>query len=291
MNEQAKKLHRPSPALWLALTLGDWLIIAACFWASHAIGALWAYWLASLVIGNRIHAIGIMGHDGSHYTVSRNRKWNDILTAGLTFWPTAISLRAYRKFHNKHHRNVGTTDDPEYIHKRWADPEFELPMTPVRFVIYLVKDLAGHATVDVVRLMRLLKPERLQDLTGPLLVQSAFWVICLTTRQYWILALWYFSLCTSFWAYFRLRVWIEHVGTTETHRVALTWWQQVLFAPHWTALHYEHHRWPGVPCWNLRAARALDNSMPIWTTRQLIDFYLPKSRSATVERTGAAAAR
>lgn len=279
MNERAKKLHRPSTVKWLALIGSDWLIIAACFWASHRAGTLLAYWVASLIIGNRIHAVGIMGHDGSHYTAAKSHFWNDVLTAGLAFWPTAISLRAYRKFHNKHHRRVGTADDPEFIHKNWASPSFELPMTPLRLAGWLVRDLVGLAVIDLVRLMRLLKPERLADLTAPLIVQALFWSLCLVTRQYWILGLWYFSLCSSFWACFRLRVWIEHVGTLETHRVKLSFWQALLFAPHWTAYHYEHHKWPGVPCWKLPTARTIDDTVPVMSLRQLIDFYLAKSRS------------
>jgi hypothetical protein len=91
---------------------------------------------------------------------------------------------------------------------------------------------------------------------------------------YWpVIALWFGALATSYWAFFHLRMWIEHVGTDGTHRVYLSWWQRLLFAPHNTWYHYEHHRWPSVPCHLLPRARLLDQTVPIVTWSELLRHY------------------
>ena len=46
---------------------------------------------------------------------------------------------------------------------------------------------------------------------------------------------------------FRLRLWLEHQGTPETHRLHLNFWQAALLAPHNSWLHWEHHTWPTIP--------------------------------------------
>jgi fatty acid desaturase len=60
--------------------------------------------------------------------------------------------------------------------------------------------------------------------------------------------LWVISMLTSFWFFFRLRVWTEHVGLKEgeTLRFTPTFIERMLFLPHNTEYHYEHHESPGV---------------------------------------------
>src|SRR5437870_5579408 len=65
---------------WLADAARDWLVIGSAL----AVVSLWPHFYtvaaAVLIIGNRQHALAILGHDGTHYTLSRNATFNDFLT-------------------------------------------------------------------------------------------------------------------------------------------------------------------------------------------------------------------
>ena len=75
---------------------------------------------------------------------------------------------------------------------------------------------------------------------------------------------------TTFWAVFRLRVYMEHVGTDETHRVHLSLFQRALFAPHNIWIHWEHHTHPSVPYWALPEVRRHYTHVPILTYNELL---------------------
>ena len=59
--------------------------------------------------------------------------------------------------------------------------------------------------------------------------------------------MWYAAMPTSLLAISRLRIWHEHVGTDKTHMIKATWWQRLLFLPHYAEYHHEHHEKPNVP--------------------------------------------
>jgi hypothetical protein len=83
-------------------------------------------------------------------------------------------------------------------------------------------------------------------------------------------AAWYFSLVTSFMMFFRLRLWLEHQGTDDTQRLALTWWQGAILSPHNAWHHWEHHKYPTIPYHKLPLTRQRLGGTPILTLRDLI---------------------
>ena len=66
---------------------------------------------------------------------------------------------------------------------------------------------------------------------------------------------WYISLVTTFMMFFRLRIWIEHQGVADTHKLKFNRLQAAIIAPHKVWLHFEHHRFPAIPYHRLDAAR------------------------------------
>ena len=73
-------------------------------------------------------------------------------------------------------------------------------------------------------------------------------LILLTAFIDWKIPLmWYAAMPTSLLAILRLRIWHEHVGTDKTHMIKATWWQRLLFLPHYAEYHHEHHEKPNVP--------------------------------------------
>jgi fatty acid desaturase len=288
--EVLARLRRPVLLRWLAAVALDWGVIAAAL-----AGAAWlrrpeGYVLAILVIGNRQHALAIIGHDGAHGAACRPRWLNDALTCLLCFWPLGLGLDGYRKHHYAHHRHTGTAADPELTYKSWGAPHWDLPASCNRRLALLLKDLCGLSPRELLNLRRTIPPLSGADFVGPLCWWAAAAVVLLLTGMGWALLAWGAALATSYWATFRYRVWTEHIGTPGTHRIQVTWWQRLLFAPHNTWCHWEHHRWPSLPSGSLPAARELVPGEAVVPLCQLLTEYraaprIPSGQPLREERT------
>lgn len=250
--------------------LTDWSVVVLAFAVCRSLDTPLAYWVASLVIGNRIHALAIMGHDGAHHTASSDHRINDLLANLFIFWPFGVCVKSYRAFHFEHHRRVGTELDPELALKG-SSPGYDTPMSRQSFVLYIVRDLLGISCLDAFRIIWIIRA-RGKDLVMPALLHLAVLGIAAAAGAWWSVALWWFSVLTSFLACFRMRSWTEHIGTDRTHRVEVSWLQSMVFAPHWTWLHFEHHEWPSTPCWLLPRARELDTVTPILSIKDLVEL-------------------
>ncbi len=240
--------------------------------------------MAMIVIGSRQHALLILGHEGGHRLVASNQRLNDFLTNLFCFWPFGLDTREYRTFHLSHHRHVGTSDDPELEAKRDGGHAWDLPATRWRIALLFVKDLVFGGLYEQVHLIR-----QIPSLKRPwmFVTMIALWLIVGTVLflfgVLWLLVLWFGSVCTTMWAMFRLRVWIEHQGTAGTHRVHASWLIRVFVAPHNTWYHYEHHCYPYIPCFNLPRIRVLLPEPPVQTARELFEWYggRPQTPSGT----------
>lgn len=281
---EIKDLLKPSLWRWGIRLVWNWLEITALFVFCWYMNKWWAYALAVPLLGTRQHAISILGHDGAHYTVCQNRFLNDYFTQIFTLWPLATGLDGYRKFHFMHHRATGEVHDPELIFKRLSKSEWELPMPLRRIVGLTILDMFGLAIRDIIQLNLIIKRISIRDVLGPLALWTIISIVLFKSNLLWIEALWWFSVASSFWASFRIRVWGEHVGVKDTHRVHMNLLQRFFFAPHNVWMHYEHHKWPSMPFYNLSRARKLVHAKPIIPFGELIRSYAnyPKQLSEEV---------
>ena len=255
---------------WLTDAAMDWLVIAAAL----AMIQLWPHFYTVLagilIVGNRQHALAILGHDGTHYTLSRNAALNDFLTNLFCWWPLGLTVSGYRALHYAHHKNTGMENDPELGHKRMRAPQWDLPATPWTVLRYALKDLVGYSLADYSIIVRFSKPQSKREYL-PLAVFHIAAVSLLLALGGWpMAAAWYFSLVTSFMMFFRLRLWLEHQGTDDTQRLSLTWWQAALLSPHNAWHHWEHHKYPTIPYHRLPQARQRLRGPAILTLRELI---------------------
>ncbi len=131
----------------------------------------------------------------------------------------------------------------------------------------------GYSLPDYYIIVTYSKPSSRYSYLPLFSVHVGFVSICSFLGEWWIPALWYGSLCTTFMMFFRLRLWLEHQGTGTAHRLHLSPWQGALFAPHLSWHHWEHHNWPSVPYYNLPKLRSLIGNEPIININQLISFY------------------
>ena len=163
--------------------------------------------------------LAILGHDGTHYTLSHNATFNDFLTNLFCWWPLGLTVSGYRALHYAHHRNTGMEDDPELGHKRMRSPQWDLPATPWTVLRYALKDLIGYSLADYSIIVRFSKPQRKREY---LPASFLFHIAATISRFCWRLApgrwpaAWYFSLVTSLMMFFRLR---RMAGASRTRTI------------------------------------------------------------------------
>jgi fatty acid desaturase len=248
--------------------LFDWAIVIGAM-ASTSL-SFWLIPLALFVVGNRQHAIAFLGHDGAHRLITRNDKVNDVLCTAMCFWPLGISLNGYRAFHFKHHAFLGTENDPE--------PKFILPSSLRLAYVRFGSDLFGNGWKNVVMALRLMIPSKIVTLIGPVTFVISTALLLIYFGYGLVVILWFAALYSSFWAAFRMRIWIEYASIKGTHRVELNCWERLLFAPHNSEYHWEHHLYSDVPYSQLPAIRErVQGNVRIITTEELFR----KCRSVT----------
>ncbi len=267
--EKIRALEVPSISRWLRAALNEWGIIGiACGVAIYLNNPL-GYILAVLVVGVRRHALTLLGHDGAHFLISRDKDLNDFLVECFVFWPSFVGVTAYRMFHVFHHKYLGTLQDLELLHKKLTAPAWDLPMTKWGMVKRVCLDLVGGGTKEVLVILRMVGiPQRPRDVIGPLVwwgvVLGALYLLGGMEVAIKVFFIWNVSMFTSFITVFRLRMWTEHLGTASVYRIAATWFEKQ-FLPYNTDHHWEHHTHMNVPFYNLPRVRELYPNPPIET--------------------------
>ncbi len=243
---------------WLTAFVFDWLVVISFISLFSFYTNLLTGLLAVLLIGTRQHALAVLGHDGSHKTITKTKWLNDLL-AKICFLPFGINLNKYRAFHLTHHRFLGTSLDPELSLKAQNQKVWQLPVSFSRILFLSLKDfLIWPALRDILPFIKMVAS------VSSVLIASIIWLSVLIIFGWQPIVLWFLALCTSFWASNRLRIWQEHTGTSGVHCVKATWWQRFLFLPHNIGYHLEHHETPGVPFYQLPSHR-INLSIPVGT--------------------------
>ena len=232
---------------WVAAAAIDWVVIIAGISLSYV--SPWFVPMSLLIVGNRQHALGILGHDGAHQLVVRRSKFlNSLLTNMLTFYPLGLSLKEFREFHWDHHRNVNNDKDPEVkLKATWPNP-IAGPVTRKKVVLHALCDLFGCGVTHTLHFFWRVRPRRVSD-CGAIVSLYAVVGVLFANGIYLAPLIWVISLVTTFWFWFRFRVWTEHVGLEEgeTHIIDPPLWQKLLILPHNTWCHHEHHACPSTP--------------------------------------------
>lgn len=271
-------LKTPRPILdltWLSAVFTQWVVIVTAMAMAWQWGHMLGYYLAVFVIGTRQHALAILGHDATHFHVSRSRRINDLAAYILVACPIGYSFSGYRRWHFEHHRTVGSDGNPELNLYRRFDKKWSADAN--RFKLF-VTDLLGCGSYeaivlwdDLMRWRPLRRPwqrvaEEFSLVSWPISAACLIGVTCGWWTSLVIAVLWYGALFTSFFAVYRLRCYTEHVGSGSTHRLSQPpLWQRLLHLPSNTWLHWEHHTWPSIPLRQFKQAPELFGRM---TTRR-----------------------
>jgi fatty acid desaturase len=279
---QIKELSVPNAFRWLLAIAFDWFVIVGAFIGIYHLWQL-SYNIKYIlipflivVIAARQHALAIMGHDGAHRLVCRNKKLNDLLTGLFCFWPIGFAINGYRAFHFKHHQTLGTKDDPEKIHttQHYYLGQWTLPLFLPKLIFQIVTDLFGGGIPHLAMAAKMTKARGFWDQFLPIATVITLSLVLFAFGLWWVLLVWFGSLATAFWAIFRLRLWTEHTIEDEnadpTHRLYANWIERFFLQPHNTWCHWEHHYYPQVPQHNLPRLRSLLDGPEIITMKGLI---------------------
>jgi fatty acid desaturase len=105
----------------LRYCLEDWGWIVLC-WIGMTWSPTWMYPLWALLIGGRIHALGVILHDLTHMPI-REKTLKVRITEALCGYPISSTLNAMRFHHLRHHRDSGMDTDPYFkkgvMESRW----------------------------------------------------------------------------------------------------------------------------------------------------------------------------
>lgn len=268
-------LQAQRPAELVRRFVFEWAQIIAFYAIAYRLAHPAGYVIATLLIGLRQHGLALLGHDGAHHLFSRNKRVNDVVANVLCFWPLGAALEGYRAFHLRHHKHLGTEQDPEI-----GFVAYEVPTTQRQIAVRALLDLFGLGAAFSTSFIAKVRAERLAHALAPIVWLVAMTAVCYATGQLWIAGMWFAAQLTSFSMAFRLRTGLEHHGLRHgTHRFEPTLLSRYVYLPHNTHCHYEHHRYASVPCYNLPSLRKLiDRDVPIGRERDVLQVLAPSTR-------------
>ena len=217
---------------WLTDAAIDWFVIAAAVAMIQLWPHVYTVLAGILIVGNRQHALAILGHDGTHYTLSRNAVLNDFLTNLFCFWPLGLTVSGYRALHYAHHKNTGMENDPELGHKRMRAPQWDLPATHWTVLRYALKDLIGYSIADYIIIVRFSKPQSKREYLPLALFHIAAISLLLALGGWPMAAAWYFSAGYYLHDVVSAPPVAGASGNRRHASAALTFWQAPLLSPH-----------------------------------------------------------
>lgn len=277
-------LGKPKLSRLLRYAAEEWAMLLGCA-AAITWGPAWLYPLWALVMGGRIHALGVLLHDAAHMPMRKKSAAAQLLEVMCGF-PLGTSIEAMRYHHVRHHRDTNMGTDP-YYKTSLASHVLLYPLYLVRFVAlpywWMLRAPFGVLTWAVPSLRNVYAFVFLQDRSGKdlrnsaevarcaradlpvLLFDVALWVTMAQATEavifYYLIPLAIASLANGY------RFLVEHSPQPVTNRkmatiIAITRDHNLntlgrfLFAPRNIGCHIVHHLHPQVALENLPALRA-----------------------------------
>ena len=248
------------------LVFGNWLAIAAIFYAA----ATWTNPLtviaAIVLLAGRQLGLSVLMHECGHRSLFASSRLNDIIGQWLCALPVMNDQPSYARGHLEHHRQAGTREDPDL-------PNYQAyPVSRESFRRKVIRDLSGQTGV---KLMAYIfsgasgaisreKRRSAKPFLQQIAVQLVLFGILYACGIGWTYLLWAAAYLTVFMLIIRVRQVAEHAAVPDlfdpdprknTRTVEAPWWQRLLFAPNGVNYHMEHHFMASVPCYRLQALR------------------------------------
>ena len=283
--EELKALSHPNLYRWLGWVAVEWSLIGGAIALAVLTPELWIRIVLGAFIGTRIHALGILAHEGVHWNVSASKSFNDAIANYLTAYPLMMTVQGYRSNHLDHHWRLETPDDPSRLSLDAHPADWTFPMRRRRVFWILFRDLIGLSQASSISLLRYLWniPDRRPHIARLVIMHAVAASLAFGTGHGWIYwGLWLIPLFTVAPMCYRIRGVAEHsavataemrfrraepdvVTTTRTTRANPL--LAALIAPYHVSLHIEHHLHPSIPFFRLPRLHARLMADPAFASR------------------------
>jgi len=236
------------------------LLIVAAISLSLWNGAWWIYLISVFIIGSRQYALGeVLVHDASHGNLSSNRRINNVLGTALS-WLFLFTFQGYRRFHLQHH-NLSLGDPENSIYEQYEDWRLPISGSPLStlhvFWLLILRPIFGivaffqaYTTVSDLYWDRDFKENSFMFFTW-VIGLIIFWQVGILWEFfiYWVVPYFYVFATMNYWSEIS-----DHYrcGVSET-RTYIGWGWNRLFGGN-LGYHIIHHKYPGIPWFNLRIA-------------------------------------
>ncbi len=285
---------------WLTLFV-NYMLIAASMALVATLPNVFTVVLALFIIGARQLGFAIVMHESAHYTLFKNRKFNDFVGNWLAGYPIYLSANMYRAHHLEHHAKTWTEEDPD-LSLATAFPVSKASMarkvtrdllgiTGLKKLIgtsYLVVKAIGGEEVDPGTLpMRLERGPAIRMLVGTVVTNVILLGVLWAFGHPWLYLLWFGAWMTTNNLVARIRSIAEHavvpdpsdpIGQTRTVRAG--WLERLLIAPNCVQYHLEHHLVMTVPHYNLPKFHAMMRERGLLEGACVADSYAQVLRAA-----------
>jgi fatty acid desaturase len=261
-HETLRDLHRLSGWRHAAVALRQAGLLALAVFAILRWGDRWWAWIpASLAIGVVAFSFTILLHEVVHGTVTARRRPRLLRALGLLYAiPSGISASQFTRWHLDHHEHLGTEEaDPK---RHWLTPKIvrrwykALYLTPALFPIYFRAARREAASYDA-GLRRRIAWERRAAIAFHLGVPAALWLGLGFEAALKIHLLPIFVVFPVLFTVNRLGQHYDVEPTDPARWGTLLrpspWLWDPLYL--WSNYHLEHHYFPKVPFYRLRALR------------------------------------
>ncbi len=271
--KELKRFFKLSPLTSTLNLITDYLIIILAIGLSEIFWHPALYILSILVIGARQHGLLIIGHDGLHFLLFKNKTINNWVTDLYCLWPILNTTKIFRISHTYHHNHLHTDKDPELYSKNLTN-EYDLPKKGWKFIGILLLDLCGFTAIREYFFRWALQKRKEKKIEMKFnfqrfeLVQYNLlrltYYLCIGGVFYYFDALhilvlyWIVPFFTWLQVILRLRKIADHTIIEEdsllkTGIVTPTLFDKLFILPHNFSYHLEHHLYPSVPFYRLPA--------------------------------------
>ena len=285
---------------WLTLFV-NYGLIAASMALVAILPNIFTVVVALFIIGARQLGLAVVMHESAHFTLFKNRKFNDFVGNWLAGYPIYLSASMYRTHHLEHHAKTWTDEDPD-LSLAMAFPVSKASMvrkvmrdllgiTGLKKLIgttYLViKVIAGQEVDSGTLPMRMERRPATRMLVGTVLTNVILLGVLWGLGHPWLYLLWFGAWMTTNNLVARIRSIAEHavvpdptdpIGQTRTVRAG--WVERLLIAPNCVQYHLEHHLVMTVPHYNLPKFHAMMRERGLLEGACVADNYAQVLRAA-----------